>query len=91
MNNFSEKLKEYFENTSQGKILEDWAKSKEYDNIGPTIAEFLISSQQFYPYTNDLNNWCMEYTNNQISPKFSSGFLFNNNLNQYAKSRLLNN
>lgn len=35
-----EELKKYFESTSREKILEDWEKSAEFDNVGPTIEEF---------------------------------------------------
>ena len=38
--NLFEKLKLYFENTPHDKILEDWKKSKGYDNIGITVTEF---------------------------------------------------
>ncbi len=90
MSNFFEELKKYFENTPHDKIVADWAKSEEFDKVGPTVEEFLISSQQYYVYTNDPNNWCPENNNNQISPKFTSGFLFNCNLYQNAKSSLFN-
>lgn len=39
-----EELKKYFEVTPRDKVLEDWAKSAEFDNVGPTVEEFL---QQF--------------------------------------------
>ena len=38
-----EELKKYFDTTPPDKILEDWAKSKEFDKIGPTIKEFIQS------------------------------------------------
>ena len=40
-NNFFEELQEYFKNTPREKVLEDWSKTEEYDNIGPTVEEFL--------------------------------------------------
>jgi hypothetical protein len=40
-NNFYEKLKQYFEKTPREKVLEDWAKSAKYDNVGPTVDDFL--------------------------------------------------
>jgi len=47
MNNFYEELKRYFEVTPQDKVLEDWAKSEEFDNVGPTVEEFINFSQQY--------------------------------------------
>jgi hypothetical protein len=41
MDNFFEELKKYFQETPREKVLEDWAKSKEFDNVGITIDEFL--------------------------------------------------
>lgn len=34
-------LKEYFRNNTKEKILEDWEKSKKYDEVGITVDEFL--------------------------------------------------
>jgi hypothetical protein len=44
--NFYEKLVEYFKNTPREKILEDWNKTAECDNIGPTVEEFLGNTQE---------------------------------------------
>ena len=41
MESFVEKLKKYFEETPREKVLEDWEKSKEWDNVGITVEEFL--------------------------------------------------
>ena len=41
MENFVEKLKKYFEETPREKVLEDWEKTKEWDNVGITVEEFL--------------------------------------------------
>jgi hypothetical protein len=43
---FYDALKEYFENTPRDKVLEDWAKSAEYDKIGPTVEEFLDNTNK---------------------------------------------
>jgi hypothetical protein len=43
---FSEKLKQYFEETPREKILEDWAKSAEYDKVGPTVDDFLNNTKE---------------------------------------------
>jgi len=45
-NNFYEKLKQYFETTPREKVLEDWAKSAEYDKVGPTVDDFLNNSNK---------------------------------------------
>jgi len=34
-------LEEYFKNTPKDKIKEAWDRTKEFDNVGPTIDEFL--------------------------------------------------
>jgi len=36
-----QELKEYFINNTKEKILEDWEKSKKYDEVGITVDEFL--------------------------------------------------
>lgn len=76
-NDFFEELKKYFENTPREKVLEDWAKTEELDEIGPTIEEFLQSSFIYGhgliddPLLNKLN-----LLDNFVSPKYSSGFSF---------------
>ncbi len=44
--NFYEKLVEYFKNTPREKVLEDWNKTAECDNIGPTVEEFLGNTEE---------------------------------------------
>jgi hypothetical protein len=41
-----EKLEKYFANTPRKKVLKDWEKSKQFDNIGPTVKEFLSMLKQ---------------------------------------------
>lgn len=41
MENFLEELKKYFESTPKDKILSDWEKTKDFDNIGLTVDEFI--------------------------------------------------
>jgi hypothetical protein len=41
MENFVDKLKKYFKETPREKVLEGWKKTKEYDNVGVTVEEFL--------------------------------------------------
>lgn len=70
MNNFYEDLKKYFETTPREKVLEDWAKSKEFDKVGPTIDEFLknnkmigkfiiVKDLSFSDYMKDENGICL--------------------------------
>lgn len=42
-NNFYEDLKKYFEETPREKVLEDWEKSKECDQVGPTVEDYLLN------------------------------------------------
>lgn len=39
--NLIEDLKKYFETTPKETVLENWAKSETFDEIGPTMDEFL--------------------------------------------------
>lgn len=41
MERLLEKVKQYFANTPREQVEKDWAKTEEYDNIGPTIKEFM--------------------------------------------------
>ena len=83
MNNFYEELKRYFEVTPQDKVLEDWAKSEEFDNVGPTVEEFINFSQQYNTQTSNSNNWCIPTMNDQISPNFTSGLFIHINSYQF--------
>jgi hypothetical protein len=85
---FYEELKKYFETTSQNKVLEDWAKSKEFDKIGPTVEEFVRSSQFYHAYSNDPNDWCLQNIDKHLSPSYTSGFFNNFNHVKNAKSSL---
>lgn len=74
MNNFFEDLKKYFEVTPQNEILENWAKSAEFDKIGPTVDEFLRHTKMYHEIqTEDPPQGCL-IKNNLYSPKYSSGF-----------------
>jgi len=46
MKNLVDELRLYFDRTSPYKILEDCNKSKEYDEIGPTIDEFIVMNKE---------------------------------------------
>jgi hypothetical protein len=58
-NNFCEALKNYFDTTPREKVLEDWAKSSEYDKIGVTVEEFLdnTNKQETLEEVKDLDFW----------------------------------
>lgn len=86
MNNFLENLRHYFENNSQEKILEDWAKTEEFDQGGVLMEDFLDSIQKYQPSSVVIKT--SENITNSYSPKFSSGFLLN--LYNYAKSFFFN-
>lgn len=78
MNNFIEDLKKYFEVTPQNKIIEDWAKTEKFDQIGPTMDEFLIQANYHYNIQQEnLTKGCCQ-NNIEFNPKFSSGFFFKN-------------
>lgn len=41
MSDLIKKLEQYFATTSREKVLEDWGKSKKWDEVGPTVDEFV--------------------------------------------------
>lgn len=47
MNTLLEQLRKYFDNTPRGVIEEEWAKFDGYDNVGPTVDEFLSFTDQW--------------------------------------------
>lgn len=46
MSNFNEELKTYFEVTPRKIILEQWEKTRDFDNVGPTMVEFLNNKME---------------------------------------------
>jgi hypothetical protein len=90
MSNFLEELKKYFETTPQNKILEDWAKSEQYDEIGPTFEEFVKNSQQYYVCSEAPDDGCLQVITNDLSPKYSSGFFLTPNSSSHAKCSIFN-
>lgn len=92
MNNFFEDLKKYFETTPREQVLNDWAKSAEFDDVGLTFKEFSESSHKYYTTVTSSNPNYGNLPNmiNEYSPKFTSGFFLTNNFNQYAKSSFFN-
>lgn len=76
MNSFLEDLKKYFENNSRDKVIEDWEKSKEFDQIGISMDDFMYHTQIYYKVQTEDPLMGCNLTYNDYSPKFSSGFLF---------------
>jgi len=50
-----EDLKHYFANTPKEQILEDWEKTKEWDNVRPTVED----------YNKTAVDWLLEQVNNK--------------------------
>ena len=77
MESIVEKLKKYFESTSDEQVLKDWGKTKEFDEIGPTMDDFL--SQTNWHFKVRLEDPIIGHNLiiNNYSPKFSSGFFYN--------------
>lgn len=75
MNPLLESLKSYFQNNSAEKINEDWAKYEKYDEIGPSVQEYLLHSDGLNKLQYDfysLENTLLE--NKFDNPKFTSDF-----------------
>jgi len=76
MENFIEKLTKYFETTPREKVLEDWAKTEKFGEVGPTMDEFLAQTELNFKLkakAGDPSLGC-NLRINKYSPKFSSGF-----------------
>lgn len=74
MNNFLEDLKLYFENTPRSKVLEDWAKTESFDQIGVNMDEFLAQTYLVYSINTETPLGESNVLINGYSPEFSSGF-----------------
>jgi hypothetical protein len=82
--NFFEELKHYFDNTTREKVLQDWAKSAEFETVGVKVEDFLASSIQYSCTLDDPPMACENYKTN-INPKESLGFLININIKSCKK------
>lgn len=87
MKNFLEELKQHFETTSDIQLLDEWKKTAKFDEVGPTVEEFLVNSQQYHVNTYDPNYWDQNNITNFTNPKFTSGFLFPNNSTALCKKQ----
>jgi len=72
MSTLLEDLRKYFEETPQEKIASDWAKSEKYDDVGPSVDEFIETSRKYYAvdyHDADIANQ-VQITNIIPNPKF---------------------
>lgn len=78
MENMIEKLNKYFNTTSRDQVLKDWEKTKEFDQVGPIMDEFLNETNWFFRIKlgDPINESNLVFNN--YSPKFSSGFFLTN-------------
>ena len=76
MNVILEGLKQYFKNTSSDKIASDWAEFQKYDEVGPTIGEFIRESSILYEIENKMSQWKFSFPTSIQNPEFSSDFFF---------------
>ena len=47
MNNILEQLKKHFDNTPRSVIEEEWSRFSAYDDVGPTVDDFLSFTDQW--------------------------------------------
>lgn len=77
---FLQQLKEYFKNTPRDKVLEDWAKSAEFDNVGPTVDDFIAESRthRIFKLSNDIDRKYIEFSNDHdlYSPNITTQNIF---------------
>jgi hypothetical protein len=76
MENLVEQLKKYFETTSREKVLKDWEKTKEFDQIEPIMDDFLNQTNWYFKIKLDDPMPGQNLIISNYSPKFSSGFFF---------------
>jgi hypothetical protein len=86
MNNFFEDLKQYFDSTPQHAVEEAWKKTEAFDEIGPTVEEFLKNTQQYVIQTDNPKEEFEYNINNNLNPNFASGFILHTKTNNNAKS-----
>lgn len=51
MSKLLDSLQEYFDNTPQEQLDKDWEKLKEWENVGPSVEEYInyLKENGFYP------------------------------------------
>lgn len=74
MENIVEKLNQYFKITSSVQILNNWEATKDFDQVGPIMDDFLNQVNQLYKIKlhdpTEVHNLII----NDYSPKFTSDF-----------------
>ena len=54
MNDILEQLKEYFDNTPRSVIEEEWSRFSAYDDVAPTVEDFLSFTDQKLFYSKNI-------------------------------------
>jgi hypothetical protein len=68
-NDILKELVGYFENTPLEQIKKDWAKTKDFDRIGPTVDSFLTNCTNQNPVADintNQNSDCSEQNNTNL-------------------------
>lgn len=79
----------YLKETPMEKVQQDWAKSEALDSIGPSFQEFLANTHYYHVTSQDPVKQTLTSVNNDLSPKYPSGFLFlKQQQRQYAESSI---
>lgn len=77
MNSVAENLKAYFKNTPKEQIDSDWAATQKYDEIGPSVKEFLSQTELIYKYVLPEDYWEFNFSSlqgNIENPEVTSDF-----------------
>jgi hypothetical protein len=83
-------LKKHFNKTSNEEVLKEWKESEEFDNIGPTIEEFLSYTNTYYQTILEEPLSSEKILNNNLSSEFTSSFFLQTKLIHNAKSCIFN-
>lgn len=79
MSTILEKIQNYFNNNSLDKIQKDWAELEEFNDIGPTVSEFLKQQETYLLEQHKFKCEIILPTGIEKNPKFTSDFfLFSN-------------
>jgi hypothetical protein len=71
-NNFFESLQKYFKDTPKEKVLEDWAKSAEFDNVSSGGESIEEAAEQFDK--SKCKHFRREHTKEEVYDSFEEGF-----------------
>lgn len=85
MNDILAALQNYYATHSKAEILEDWDSTKEFDEIGITVENYLILDHYTnYQFSYNSPTTKSERTTN-YNPEYSSGFFITKNTFSYAR------